>query len=207
MLSRLRESERRWGVPEAIVTTESTDGLPERLPDGSWRFSTKGKKDVYEFEVANPPAVIAAVRLEVLSDDTLPHKGPGLQPQNGNLTLSEFRLLTRPGDKSTEPVAVKVKSARADFQPNRLGIDKALDGKSETGWGIHPKKVVRTRQCLSWEAPLMVSPGSTVVVRLEQNYGRQHNIGRARVSFAAEAPSNDPLASPDVIRALTGNGE
>jgi hypothetical protein len=206
VLSRLREAEARWVVPEGIVTTESPDGLPERLADGSWRFSTKGEKDVYEFAFVNPPARIAAVRVEVLADDKLPHKGPGLQPQNGNLTLSEFRLLTSPGDKSTEPVAVKVKSARADFNQTDWGIDKALDGKSETGWGIHPEEGRSHQAVFELDAPLVVAPGSKVVVRLEQNYGRQHNIGRARVSFAAEAPSADPLASPDVVRALTGDG-
>ena len=36
-------------------------------------------------------AKIAAVRLEVLTDDALPHKGPGRQ-DNGNLHLSEFKV-------------------------------------------------------------------------------------------------------------------
>ncbi|MEQ1913108.1 MAG: hypothetical protein ABMA15_30120, partial [Vicinamibacterales bacterium] len=34
---------------------------------------------------------VTAVRLELLTDDTLPHKGPGRQ-DNGNLHLSEFKL-------------------------------------------------------------------------------------------------------------------
>jgi hypothetical protein len=200
LLTRIQQNETAWVVPEAVVKTESTDGTPERLPDGSWRFATKGEKDVYEFEIPSPPATIAAIRLEVLADDKLPHKGPGLQPDNGNLTLSEFRLLVGPRDGATAPVAVKVASARADFNQVDWGIEKSLDGRSDTGWAIHPE-VGRSHQgVFVLETPLTVPPESRVIVRLEQNYGRHHNIGRARVSLAAATPSTDALASPDLTR-------
>jgi hypothetical protein len=53
---------------------------------------------------------VTAVRVEVLSDDSLPQRGPGRQ-DNGNLHLSEVRVKVAPTGKPEQAVSSKLKSA------------------------------------------------------------------------------------------------
>ncbi len=74
---------------------------------------------------------VTAIRFEVMSDESLPFKGPGRQ-DNGNLHLSELEVLV-----NERPIAMR--SATADFDQADWGVAKAIDGKPETAWGIYPQ--------------------------------------------------------------------
>src|SRR4029079_12564196 len=95
----------RWHVltPETIKTAHGSTG--KKLDDGSILFSgPKPAKDIYTITATTTLQGVTAVRLEVMTDDSLPHKGPGRQ-DNGNLHLNEFRVSVRAKDgKQSEPV-------------------------------------------------------------------------------------------------------
>src|SRR5207245_1066866 len=79
---------------------------PVKLPDLSVRFGGKRPdKDTYAIEAATDLPAVTGVRLEVLADESLPHRGPGRQ-DNGNLHLSEFRVEASPAadPKQRRPV-------------------------------------------------------------------------------------------------------
>ena len=81
---------------------------------------------------------LTGLRLELLCDDTLPHRGPG-RASNGNLHLSEIRVMIHPKGQPDRAVAVKLKSAAADFDQVGWEIGRAIDGDSTTAWGIYPE--------------------------------------------------------------------
>ena len=79
-------------------------------PDASWLASGKvPKTDVYSLEIAASPTPVKALRLEALTDASLPKKGPG-RKDNGNFVLSELQVLV-----NGKPMLLH--SSSADFTP------------------------------------------------------------------------------------------
>ena len=90
-----------------------------------------GDADEYTIVAKTSLQSITGIRLEVLTHDSLPMKGPGRQ-DNGNLHLSEFRVKINGIDA---PIA----KATADFNQDGWDIAKAIDGNKATAWGIYPE--------------------------------------------------------------------
>jgi hypothetical protein len=127
-------------------------------------------------------STIRAIRLETLPDDSLPQKGPG-RAVNGNFTLAEFTV-------SVGGQSVRIAQARADFSQTGYGgwpVEAAIDGKPETGWGIDPAEGTRHVAVFELEQPLSCAPGTVLEFRLDYA-GRQHSIGRLRLSATAAEP-------------------
>ena len=127
-------------------------------------------------------STITAVRLETLPDDSLPQAGPG-RAVNGNFTLTEFTV-------SVAAQPVRIARARADFSQTGYGgwpVEAAIDGKPETGWGIDPAEGVRHVAVFELEQPLSCQPGTVLEFRLD-HAGRQHSIGRLRLSATSAQP-------------------
>ncbi|HET6424092.1 MAG TPA: DUF1549 domain-containing protein, partial [Planctomycetaceae bacterium] len=75
--------------PQAKVQGESTLQLQD---DGSFRSEGKvAAKETYVLSFDTPLRKLTGLRLEAMSDDQLPAKGPGTAP-NGNFVLTEFKL-------------------------------------------------------------------------------------------------------------------
>src|SRR5207247_251591 len=85
-----------WRVLEPVSFTSSNGATLVKQSDGSILSSGKRPETDTVTITANVMLTnITAFRLEVLTDDSLPHKGPGRQ-DNGNLHLSEFRVEAAP---------------------------------------------------------------------------------------------------------------
>src|SRR5205814_8079697 len=82
--------EEAW-KPFEIVSVVSTGGASlTRQADGSWFASgTRPERDTYIVTAHRRAGKISGIRLEVLPDDRLPHRGPG-RWDNGNFHLTEF---------------------------------------------------------------------------------------------------------------------
>lgn len=195
-------AERPWKRWAATVSRQSTGPAAEALPDGSYRFSEAVETDIYTLAGPLEDSPIAAVRIEVLADDKLPNKGPGLQPQNGNFALTEVKLEVAPADRPTEARSYKFKSVRADFNQAGWSIDQALDGNPTTGWSVDPQEGRSHAAVLVLEEPVTAPAGSLMTLKLEQTYGRQHILGRVRVSVAADLQGTDAAYSPDLVNAV-----
>src|SRR5262249_13785166 len=91
-------------------------------PDRSVRFGgPRPATDVYTVTAHTELRGVTAVRLEVLTDALLPHKGPGRQ-DNGNLHLNEFRVSAGPrggpaGPAAGPPATVRLQPGRLDGGP------------------------------------------------------------------------------------------
>ena len=152
------------------------------------------ERDVYTVSLPTNLTAVTGLRLDVLTDDSLPHKGPGRQG-NGNLHLSEIRVSTFSKGKPDQAVRVKLKSAAADFDQAGWGVARAIDGDPKTAWGIYPEVGKPHLAVFAFETPIGFDGGTTFRVELDQLHGGAHLIGRFRLSVT----TGDPLAVADVL--------
>jgi hypothetical protein len=143
---------------------------------------------------------ITGIRLEVLTDDSLPHKGPGRQ-DNGNLHLNEFKVSLAPkGAADSEAKWAVLKNAAADFNQDGWTVAMAIDGDSKTAWGIYPNVGRPHRAVFEFDKPFGFKEGTALSVVLDQTHGGGHLIGRMRISVTtAPQPLTAVEALPDSL--------
>jgi len=189
-----------WSVlePTAVVSTGGAEAM--KLPDLSVRFGGKRpEKDTYKIEATSNLSAITAVRLEVLTDDKLPQRGPGRQ-DNGNLHLTEFQLEAAPASDAAKRRKLAISRALADFDQAGWDISKAIDGNPTTAWGIYPEVGKAHSAVFVLKEPLRLPGGSRLFFTLEQQHGGGHLIGRARLSATAEMPPASIKQLPEEVR-------
>lgn len=195
VLKRVNEWERNrplseWQVLNAESIESSGGATATKQDDGSILFSgMRPETDVYTITTRIQSKRVTAVRLEVMSDESLFMKGPGRQ-DNGNLHLSEFKLLVTHDDGEAKSVALH--KPVADFDQSGWTIAHAVDGNPKTAWGIHPKTGQTHQAVFELKEPIDASAGVTLTFVLEQLHGGVHLIGRPRLSATG---SPNPSAS------------
>jgi hypothetical protein len=181
-----------WQVLDAAKQVSEHGVTLVKQPDGSVRSEgTRPERDTYLVTVRAKKGT-TAVRLEVLSDDTLPMKGPGRQ-DNGNLHLSEFSIA-----RDAKPIALR--NPTADFNQDGWTITHALDGNPKTAWGIYPQVGKSHEAVFELKEPLAAD--ADLVVKLEQLHGGGHLIGRFRLSTTDAPPPVKVGGAAPAIRAI-----
>ena len=180
----LRDGALDWRTLEAKTVESSGGATFEKQPDGSILFRGKRPEtDIYTITADVTAQQITAVRLEVLTDESLFQQGPG-RHDNGNLHLNEFKLFV--GDaEAKEPV--ELHQPVADFDQEGWTIAHALDGNPQSAWGIFPQVGQSHAAMFSLKQPIDASAGTTLTFVLEQTHGGGHLIGRPRLSATGSA--------------------
>jgi hypothetical protein len=167
-------------------------------PDGSVVSGGKRPdKDTYTVRAHTDAGRITGIRLEVLTDDSLPHKGPGRQ-DNGNLHLNEFTVVAATADGVGTPL--KWRSVRADFDQQGWTIAHAVDGNPATAWGIYPQ-VGKSHQAIFTLAE-PVHQAADLTITLRQTHGGGHLIGRFRLSVTDAPEPGDGVLLPEAVAAI-----
>jgi hypothetical protein len=190
--------EYRWHVVQPTTATSSAGATAEKLDDGSIRFSGKNSpEDTYTLVFDSDLTDVEAVRLEAVADPSLPSSGPGRTP-HGNFVLSEITASVTPRNAPNKVHKVCFARAEADFAQDGFPAAHAIDGNPKTGWAIHgPGKWNVTRTAtFNLERPIGFSSGSRWTIRLDQQHGSQHTIGRLRLSLGQKQAD----ARPEEIR-------
>jgi mono/diheme cytochrome c family protein len=187
-----------WSPLEILEMSTANGTVLSRLPDGSLLASKAAAKDTYILTTRSALPRLAAVRLEVLPDQSLPASGPGASG-NGNFVLSEIAVeLRTPGGK--QPISLT--GAHADFSQKDWPVAHAIDGKLDTGWAIQPetgKAHAASFAC----APLDLPAGATLVVTLsQQSPYAQHIIGRLRLSVSSRPDNGGAASLPKPVQAI-----
>jgi hypothetical protein len=190
----------QWTVLHPGRVTTAMGSVPTILPDDSVRFGGRAPEtDTYLVEARTTLQGITAVRLEVLTDDTLPHLGPGRQ-DNGNLHLSEFRVEVAPAANSSAKEPVTLREPSADFNQAGWTIAMAIDGNLSTAWGIYPEIGKPHEAVFPFQAPL--SGDNLLYFTLEQKHGGHHLIGRLRLSATTAANPGRIVEIPPALRPI-----
>jgi mono/diheme cytochrome c family protein len=176
-----------WQTPGDAEFTAKNGSEAELLPDGSFRLTGAGpEKDVYTIKFAATSPTITHVQLEAIPDESLGKGGPG-RSESGNFVLSELRMETLETGSNAKPRPVKFASVQADYSQDGFPDANAIDGKDNTGWAIAGAAGPKHRHAIfALAEPVEVSKPATVTVRLVQNYGSRHTLGRFRISLGAE---------------------
>ncbi|WP_299465260.1 PSD1 and planctomycete cytochrome C domain-containing protein [uncultured Gimesia sp.] len=189
-----------WVPLQADVFLSTNGADLKRQPDGSI-LSTGPPPDQETIVVTAGTSLstLTAVRLDLLTDDSLPHKGAG-RAHNGNLHLTEFELRAFTAD-AAEGQVIPIRQATADFNQAGWTIQHAIDGNPKTAWGIYPKVGIGHHAVFELESPLIIEPGTRLVVTLKQLHGGAHIIGRFKLT-ATDAPNLNVIALPAEVEAV-----
>ena len=195
-----------WQTLEPQEFKSAEGSTLTKLPDGSvLSGERRPEKETYTLTFHTSLRGITALRLEVLTDDSLSKRGPGRQ-DNGNFHLSEFKVFaTATGQLlATDAKPLPLKNPRADFNQEGWTIAHTIDGNPATAWGIHPRVGENHRAIYEFAQPLAIDGAAVLTVVLEQLHGGGHLIGRPRISVttATDSLALDGELVPAEINAL-----
>lgn len=180
-----------WYVLRPEWATSLAGARLSMQPDGSVLASGPlADVDSYTLSLQELPEKITAFRLEALPDESLPAEGPG-RNLSGNFVLTEFTVISQHASIERR---VALANASATFEQTKDAINEGYDRYPASaaidenkrglrnGWGVYPE-VGRPQQVVFETASDLALPeGTRLTVRLDQNWGLQHCLGRFRIS-------------------------
>ncbi|MCW5941521.1 MAG: DUF1553 domain-containing protein [Fimbriimonadaceae bacterium] len=188
-----RETDWTLLVPSSVTSAEGA--AAEVSADGTVRIGGPNPKNDTTKAVGKVkgPARLTGLRLEVLTDPSLPGTGPG-RSDNGNFVLTGVQV-----EVAGKPVALR--EAVADYSQMGFSANAAVRPGTGEGWAV-AQQTGRSHWLIAEFVEPIVTPVSTdLVVTLEQRskYDR-HNLGRFRVALTGDP---EPLlaAYPSEVRA------
>ena len=166
------------------------------LDDGS--ILARGKNpsaDTYVLQAKIDKTAITGVRIEALSDPSLPQGGPGRDPE-GNFFLSAFEVEAAPADKPEAVQKVVFKKAAANESQDGYEVKNLVQQDRDVkGWAIDsaPSSVPIVRfAVLVPDKPFGFEQGTLLTIHLKHEMRHSaRNIGRFRLSVTT---LGDPLS-------------
>ena len=157
----------------------------EVLPDRSILLQQKPGRDIYTLVAATDLAGISAVRLELLTHESLPGNGPGLAP-NSNLVVTELEMEIAHPDHPDQWQRVDFSSAISNFEQTGFPVNQAIDGMTTgaNGWAMYGGAGQPNWATFQLKLPQGFSGGSLLRFKLYQDFDPDHQIGRFRVSIS-----------------------
>ncbi|MGH9340799.1 MAG: DUF1549 domain-containing protein [Acidobacteriota bacterium] len=178
-----------WVRLDPVQSFASSGVTLTELEDHSILVSgTESDRDLYSIGVKTDLRGITALKLEVLPHEDLPQGGPGRGPK-GAFILTGFEVEILPAqdkgtifDASRDPQKVHFATALADQAGKGYRVRGALDGRSETGWGVRigPAGEPGHHEAVFVAESLLDSSSETRLrIRLQQESPLEHHqIGR-----------------------------
>ena len=195
-----RKGSTAWTVLRPVEAVSRAGATLKVLEDGSILASgTNPDKDVYTLRFAAKLRGVTGLRLELLPDGSLPARGPG-RAANGNIVLNEFEV--HQGERKVSWGVVT-----GSYSQDKYGVAGLADGKPDTGWAILPRAGAESHAVFESSNVLASRNRMTsFTLRLDQNYGDRHTLGRFRILATDSAPpirAQDSGGIPvDVVTAL-----
>ncbi len=192
-------SVRTWSPTDAwtVVSPESFESTGNDAfavqEDGSILLSGESSQPVtWTVTVSLPDSPVTSLRLETLSDDSLPGKGPGRTGRSKpDIQLQELQcvLLTAAGDS----VPVGLRSAQADHSAAGKHVSAAIDGSPDTAWSIAPQFGKSHWARFELAEPLQRNHSDDrLQITLIQGAG---SIGRPRIALTSADPATVDISA------------
>ncbi|HWB04841.1 MAG TPA: PSD1 and planctomycete cytochrome C domain-containing protein [Verrucomicrobiales bacterium] len=172
----------QWETAKPLHVTAANE-TPKIMEDGSVLFPAKGPdKTEYVLEIDPGAAEFSHLKLEALTDPSLPSKGPGRTP-HGNFVLTEITV--------TAGETAVITSAQADAEQHQFPVGNAFDENPNTGWAVDigGKRLNSPKTAtFHFAKPLR----GKLTVKLGQHYGGAHTMGRVRLSTGVSVAKSSP---------------
>lgn len=190
-----RQAATRWTVLPPVEARSATGATLTPLPDHSVLVGgTIPNNDSYTVTVQLPERA-TVLRLEALTHESLPDRGPGFA--GGNFLLTEFSVAEQRPAAGTVPVPIS--RALADHSQQGYPVTLAVDGKPATGWAINVKAGegnLHTDRTALFVFQNPVPAGARLTVTLRQEHpNKRYLLGRFRLA-AADVPAQDVESVP-----------
>ena len=133
-----------------------------------------------------PPAAgpVTGLRIEALSDDRLPSRGPG-RTDHGNFVLTSLRVYVSDHHGFELDQRVELDPLDASFSQSSYPFENALS--DDGGWAVAPQLGRDHHADFTFRQPLPrrgdTDQPTWLQVVLDQQHGRRHTLGRFRVSL------------------------
>jgi WD40 repeat protein/mono/diheme cytochrome c family protein len=180
----------RW-IPLSPTDLKATGGAKLTAgPDGTITATGPNRNGTYTITADTDLTDITGIRLEVISDEKLPAKGPG-RATDGNFVLTEFEVASAPKADAKAVKPVKLQNPLASFTQVNFSAAAAIDGdrtNQGSGWAISPATGV-TQWATFETAQAVGGPGgTTLTIKLNHFFsGGVYSIGRFRISVTKVA--------------------
>jgi WD40 repeat protein/tRNA A-37 threonylcarbamoyl transferase component Bud32/tetratricopeptide (TPR) repeat protein len=183
------DASREWTVLEPEVMSSAGGATLTRLPDGSVLAGGPNPAvDTYTIEATCGQSAVTGLRLEALTDASLPRLGPGRQPSvafAGLFYLTAIRLSAVADPAAAVPVDLT--RARADHSAATFpggGPSGAIDADPKSEWCNMPLLGWPHQAVFQAARPIGPSPGMRLRVELDFGHEEspQSTLGRFRLS-------------------------
>lgn len=196
------QSQTAWSPLEFNKLTSQTRAELKQEEDRSVFVSgPNDRKGAYVLNATTAVQGITAVKLELLTDDRLPARGPG-RAQNGNFVLTELSIEAWPKGKPDRKKVVKLQNAKADFSQANFDVAAAIDGQGggNNGWASSPKNGEDRTATFELAEPLTLEGEIMLQIKMDQQYpDNMHTIGKFRISVTTN-PLPVDFGLPQAIR-------
>ena len=195
-----------WLTLSGEISTRA-GSMYQAQSDGSFLGSgNKPNQETLTF-TSNPFQTTAkSLRVEALSDPSLPHQGPG-RADNGNFALGNISVERIDANGASQKV--ELKSARATHEQNNssLSVAASIDSDPVSGWAVDGQIGKSQAAVFEFAEPIALSSESKLRVVLDFNHPNpRHAIGRIRFSVTDREQANPEVGSQeppaDVMTAL-----
>ncbi len=185
--------------PLVAVAAVSSSGAKLEC-DASGMITVSGpdpEKDDYTIQVEGDFRDVDGLRLEAIGDPKAKNFGPGRTP-HGNFVVTAIRAKAEratAGDPTAKPIDLKITSPSADFTQPNFNVAGVLDDDPATGWAIDGSGRLDRTRALSMQVGGWPDSPSRLMVKIEQQYGGHHTLGRFRLL----AHTKQPVISPETL--------
>lgn len=185
-------------VPPKSATATSGNALKWETDGVVSHIGNAAAQDDFSLVVVPELDTLSGIRLEVLSSEALPARGPGTA-SNGNFVLSEIVVeVTEPGKN---PEKLSLSEQAADFSQDTFPIRDATDGKMETGWAVLPQTGRDHVATFALATPRKLPAGSELTVKLvHQSPHAHHQIGRLRLAVTDQLYPLGKYGLPQLVQ-------
>jgi hypothetical protein len=188
-----------WQPLDASELKSEAGAKLTRHDDKSIIAMGKLAKDTYTIVAPVDLKAITGLKLEALSDDSLPAKGPG-RANNGNFVVNELKVTIAPKSDPSQSTAVELANASADFSQDNYHVSGAIDGNDQTGWAASPQLGKSHEATFETKTDVGHEGGSILTITISQQYpDGKHVLGKFRLSVT---DGTRPLAKPKLPEAV-----
>lgn len=133
---------------------------------------------------------VRALRIEALTHDSLPQKGPG-RAGNGNFVLTDVQINVQDLQEAHPQKAAKFAAARATHQQNTdsLSVAASVDSDPTSGWAVDAGGIGKDQAAVfDMETQFAITGAARWTITLSFNHPNpQHGLGRFRLSMSDQA--------------------
>ncbi|WP_339729428.1 PSD1 and planctomycete cytochrome C domain-containing protein [uncultured Gimesia sp.] len=175
-----------WSVlqPETVDAKQNT--TLKILPDRSILAAGEnpGRAEIYTITFKTDLQKISGIRLEALTDPSLPKNGPGRSP-SGDFELTMLTVKTTSLQDPAATKEIKLQKAQASFEMAGYKVDRVINNSPHAGWSISPQQGKKQSATFEAKEAFGFEKGTLITVSLQQSSTRKlyHNLGRFRLSL------------------------